>query len=219
MRNEMSERETKTEQEARFSAGEEMTMKVTTLMKATAFIAALGLACLLPATAHAQAEISPDFYQLMNTDTVAMQPVELATTAGQAEISPDFYELTNTETMAVQPVQLSATAAKDDFHGMFSLPYDVKCSGKSLKSGKYLLSVKSDGRNRIVTIHRRGEVMKIRVREIPGNPAASRSALLVRNSGEGRILEAVYVQQLNALLYLDTNESAIHGRMERLPIS
>jgi hypothetical protein len=219
MRNEMSARETRTEQKAIISEWEETTMKVTTFMKATVFIAALGLACLLPATAHAQAEISPDFYELMNTETMAVQPVLVATTAGQAETSPDFYELTNTETMPVQPAQLAATTAKDDFHGMFSLPYDVKCSGKSLKSGKYLLSVKSDGRNRILTIHRQGELMNIRVREIPGNPVASRSALLVRKSGEGRILEAVYVQQLNALLYLDTNESVTLGRMERLPIS
>jgi len=42
------------------------------------FTAALGLACLLPATAHAQAEVSPDFYPLSNTETIAPQPAQVA---------------------------------------------------------------------------------------------------------------------------------------------
>ena len=48
---------------------------------------------------------------------------------------------------------------------------------------------------------------------------ASQSALLVRKSGEGRRLEAVYVEGLNAMLYPDTNPNGSHARTERLPIS
>ena len=36
---------------------------------------------------------------------------------------------------------------------------------------------------------------------------------------DGRMLEAVYVRQLNVLLYLDTNAAAESGKMESLPIS
>jgi len=166
-------------------------MKITTAVKASVFTAVLGFACLLPATAHAQADVSPDFYPLPNTETIAAQPAQVA----------------------------SAKQAKADFEGKFSLPYEVKCSGKNLKSGKYLLSVKSEGKGRVVTIHRSGEEVSIRVREVPTNRAASQSALLVRKSDEGRRLEAVYVEGLNAMLYPETDTMGSHGRMERLPIS
>jgi hypothetical protein len=95
----------------------------------------------------------------------------------------------------------------------------VRCKGKSLKSGQYSLSVKSEGTARVVTIARNGETMNIRAQELTGNSAASRSAVLVRKSHEGRMLEAVYVRELNALLYLDMNATAQSGRMERLPIT
>ena len=80
----------------------------------------------------------------------------------------------------------------------------MKCAakGKSLKSGQYALSVKSEGTGRVVTITRNGETMNIRAQELTGNPAASHSTVLVRKSHEGRLLEAVYVRQLNVLLLL-----------------
>jgi hypothetical protein len=61
--------------------------------------------------------------------------------------------------------------------------------------------------------------MNIRAQELTGNPAASHGAVLVRKSHDGRRLEAVYVQQLNVVFYLDTNAATQSGQMERLPIS
>jgi len=73
---------------------------------------------------------------------------------------------------------------------------------------------------RVVTIaHRNGETMKIRAQEMTGSPVASRSTVLVRKSHDGRMLEAVYVRQLNVLLYLDGDATIQSGPMERLPIS
>ena len=165
---------------------------MTTVVKTSVFAAALGLACLLPATAHAQADVSPDVYELANTET----------------------------TVAAQQVQAASNSAKPaDFQGRFALPYQVRCKGKNLKSGQYSLSVKSEGTSRVVTIARNGETMNIRAQELAGNPAASHSALLVRKSHEGRMLEAVYVRELNILLFLDTDAAAQSGRTDRLPIS
>ena len=108
---------------------------------------------------------------------------------------------------------------KADFEGKVSLPYAVKCGGKSLKAGQYLLSVKSEGTSRVVTINGSGENVNIHMREVLTNRWASQSALLVRKSGEGRRLEAVYVEGLNTMLYPDTNPNGSHARTERLPIS
>jgi hypothetical protein len=167
-------------------------MKMMMVVKSSIFAAALGLACLLPVTTHAQADVSPDIYELANTETTA----------------------------ATQQTQVASNNAKPaDFHGQFALPYDVRFKGRNLKSGQYSLSVKSEGTSRVVTIARNGESMNIRAQELAGNPAASHSTVLVRKSHEGRMLEAVYVQQLNVLLYLDGNAAAKSGQMERLPIT
>jgi len=169
-------------------------MKVTSLVKALTMTAALGIACLLPATAHAQAEVAPDNY-----DMAAPQPIT-----------------------AAQAVQVAAkTDATAEFHGNFTLTHNVKCSGWTLAPGVYSLSVKSDGTNRVVMIQRNGADMIIRVREVSQRPAESQSALMLRHAGPARTLEAVYVQQLNAVLYLDGNSRAMgnSARTERLPIS
>ena len=166
----------------------EAAMRITTVVKASVVTAALGIACLLPATVHAQAEVAPDFYPILNTETIAAQPVQ-------------------------GPI---AKETKVDFQGKFSLPYDVNCSGKNLKAGQYLLSVKSDGRTRLVTINGIGQKVNIPVREVASNQGTSQSALLVRKSGQGHRLEAVYLEALSAMLYLEPASG--RGVMERVPI-
>jgi hypothetical protein len=171
----------------------ETTMKMTTFVKASVFAATLAFVCMLPPAAQAQADSMPN---------------------------PDEYPFSASEVPAAQPVQLaSAKVAKADFQGKVSLPFDVKCGDKNLKAGQYLLSVKSEGSTQVVTIHGRGDTMKMRVHEVSANSDASQSALLVRKSSQGHRLEAVYVEGLNATLYLNTNPDGAHARMERLPIS
>jgi hypothetical protein len=178
--------------ESNMAEKKEMKVKMTMTVKGSIFAAALGLACLLPVTTHAQADVSPSFYEVASPETIAAEH---------------------------QLIAAANTAKPADFQGRFALPYEVRCKGKSLKSGQYSLSVKSEGTARVVTIARNGETMNIRAQELTGNSAASRSAVLVRKSHEGRMLEAVYVRELNALLYLDMNATAQSGRMERLPIT
>ena len=167
-------------------------MKITTVVKGSILAAALGIACLLPVTTHAQAEVSPEVYDVVSTETMAAEQ---------------------------QLIASSNTAKPADFEGRFALPYEVRCKGKSLKSGQYAVSVKSEGTGRVVTISRNGETMNIRAQELTGNSAPKHSTVLVRKSHDGRLLEAVYVRQLNVLLYLDTNATTQAGRMEELPIS
>lgn len=169
----------------------ETTMKITTVVKVSVYAGALGFACLLPVTAHAQSDVMPDSFPFSTEETTVTQPVQHA----------------------------DAKLAKADFEGKVSLPYDVKCEGKNLKAGQYLLSVKSEGTSRVVTLHGRGESVNLHVHEVAANEAASHSALLVRKSSEGPRVEAVYVKELNRTLYLNTTGQGNHVRMDRLPIS
>ena len=164
----------------------ETTMKMTTVAKASMLTAALGLACLLPATARAQSDAMPDEFAFVDT-TPAAQPV-----------------------LAVQAA---------NFDGKISLPYGVNCAGKNLEPGQYVVSVRSEGSARVVTIHGGGTSVGMYAREVQVKEAASHSALLVRKSGQGHKVEAVYVEGLGATLYLNPNTNGAAAGMERLPIS
>jgi hypothetical protein len=176
---------------AKIRGAEEKKMRIMTAVKTSIITVALGFACLLPATARAQSDVAPDEFAFSSTETTAAQPVHVA----------------------------SAKLAKADFQGKVSLPYNVKCGSKNLKAGQYSLSVKSEAGARVVTINGSGENVNIYMREVLTNRWASQSALLVGKSSEGRRLEAVYVEGLNAMLYPDTNPNGSHARTERLPIS
>lgn len=165
-------------------------MNFSTLAKVSMFAALLGFASLLPATARAQSDMNPDSFPF-TAEEAAGQPAKHA----------------------------DVKLAKADFEGKVSLPYDVKCEGKNLKAGNYLVSVKSEGMNRVITLHGSEENVNVRVHEVPVNQAASRSVLMVRKSGEGRSVEAVYVKGLNTTLYVNSSLNGDHVGMDRLPIS
>jgi hypothetical protein len=174
-------------------AKKETTMKMTTLVKVSLFAATLGFVSMLAPAARAQADAMPnaDEFPFEAPQAAAAQPVELAV----------------------------AKPANADFEGTVSLPFSVHCGAKNLQPGQYLLSVKSQGSSRVVTIHGAGQNMTMRVHQVSENRAATQSALLLRKSSEGRKLEAVYVAGLNATLYLNVNSVRAHAGMEQLPIS
>ena len=166
-------------------------MRIATVVRGSMLLAVLGFACLLPARVYAQVDAQPD---------------------------PDLYEGPSAAAMAAHTAATAhAKEAKADFAGKFSLPYNVECGGKNLRAGQYSISVKSEGTNRVLNIHNSAANLNIPVRVVPASQGASRSAALVRTSGEGRKLEAVYVEGLNATLHLEANTG--YGAMERLPIS
>ena len=165
----------------------ETAMKMTTVVKASMLTAALGLACLLPATARAQSDVMPDEFAFSAEPATAAQPVAAVNAA--------------------------------NFDGKISLPYAVNCAGRNLEPGEYVVSVRSEGSARVVTIHGGGTRVNMQAREVRVKEAASHSALLVRKSGQGHRVEAVYVEGLGATLYLNANTKGAAIEMERLPIS
>ena len=166
-------------------------MRIMTVVKTSAIAATLGLACLLPTTAHAQMDAMPDSFAFSATETVAAQPAQVVV----------------------------AKESKADFEGKVSLPYNVKCAGRDLKAGEYLLSVKSQGTTRLVTIRGGGENVNVHVREVSAKQSTNHSALLVRKSGDSRQVEALYLEGMKATLYLNANPNGTYLAMEQLPIS
>ena len=168
-------------------------MKMTTLIKASIFAATLGVVSMLAPAARAQADSMPN---------------------------ADEFPFEAPQGIAAQPAQLaSLKVVGADFQGKVWLPFDVQCGGTNLKAGPYLLSVKSHGSSRVVTLLGTSQNMTMRVHQVSANRAATQSALLLRKSGEGRRLEAVSIEGLNATLYLNTTSAGTYLAMEQLPIS
>ena len=172
----------------------EMAMKGM-MTKAMLMLAGLALACFWPATTHVQAEVSPDIYAIDNAAPIPQPQMTLEANAQQAA----------------------------EFQGNISLPYHVQCSGKKLAVGQYTVAVKTEGAKKTVVLHKDGSDVKLAVRQIAPASKADRSALLVQSAGQTRMLEAVYVASMNAILYLDHDwKLSLLDRMqsaERLPIS
>jgi hypothetical protein len=166
------------------------------MSKAMLTLAGLALACFWPATTHAQAEVAPDFYAIDNAAPIAQPQITLASNTQQAGA---------------------------EFQGNISLPYQVQCSGKKLAAGQYTVAVKTEGQRKTVVLQKDGSDVKLAVRQIAPASKAERSALLVQSAGQTRMLEAVYVASMNAILYLDHDwKMSLLDRMqaaERLPIS
>ena len=132
----------------------------------------------------------------------------------QQEVAPDFYEVN-----AVQPAQPQAA----EFRGNFTLLHKVQCAGKVLAPGNYSLSLDSKGSDRRITLRGKNGMMKIRPRAVAEHTAVDQSTLLLRRTGELRRLNAIYLEELGLVLYLEPEATQDMARnpegAERVPIS
>jgi hypothetical protein len=155
-----------------------------------------GLASLLAVPCHAQAEVAPDFYDVVSPAAVAQ---------------------------SIQPVANIQQQADPQFHGSFTLAHVVECSGKTLPAGKYSVALQSGETERFVTLRHNGKSIKLEARVLSPYSAPGQSALLVSRGERSRTLEAIYVQKLNVILYFrpdGMNYVAVNPmRAERVPIS
>jgi hypothetical protein len=181
-----------------FAGSEErMDFMKATMRNAMLAMAGLALGCVWPATAHAQAEVAPDFYEITNAVAI--------------------------DSPAMLAMATETPKAPTEFQGNISLPYGVNCAGKKLAAGEYTLAVKTEGASKTVVLHKDGNDVSLPVQKIEAGSAMGSSALLVRRGTQARTLEAVYVQDMKAILYLNpAGKASLRGRMlaaERLPIS
>ena len=118
---------------------------------------------------------------------------------GQAEIAPDHYEATDSDS---RPANTAKTkAARVHYEGNFTPPYRVRCEGKSLRPGDYVISLDSDGGTVQVTLNRRDQ--GVRIEGVPEKQPRyrGRDALLVQRSGDNRELSALHIAQLELLFH------------------
>jgi hypothetical protein len=174
----------------------EIIMKTMTAVRIAIALLVLGLACFLATPCHAQAEVAPDFYDVVSHAAIAQASPLAAVSQQQADLQ---------------------------FRGSFRLPYDVVCSGKLLPAGEYSVALDSGATPRLVTLRHDGKTITLRARVLSPYSAPGQSALLVSRSERGRTLEAIYVQKQNVILFFraDGLSYVVFNavRADRVPIS
>ncbi|MGA8144904.1 MAG: hypothetical protein WB987_13540 [Candidatus Acidiferrales bacterium] len=143
-------------------------------------------------------------------------------THAQAETGAEEYKSTTTSPAAPDP------AVKTDFQGHFSLPVDVQCHGHKLAPGQYTLVVKTVGQDKMVTLQREGTDVVLQSRPIAPTSVSNEghSAVMLRHGPgpKSHTLEAVYVENLKLVLFLDDSGHTrsidkMFASLKRLPIS
>jgi hypothetical protein len=156
---------------------------------------------------------------------LGLAPFMAAPCQAQTEVAPDFYEAASLAVVSPAPQQIAASRQQTDlqFHGSFTLPYNVECSGKTLPAGEYSVVLQPGPAQRFVTLLHNGKTIRLRARVRSEYSAPGESSLLVSRHERSRRLEAIYVQELNVILYFRPEGiSYISGnaiRAERVPIS
>ena len=140
----------------------------------------------------------------------------------QFEIDPDHFEAPNTEPFGKVKAD-SGGVGTIHYDGKFRLAHTVECNGKSLRPGRYSVSLRYDGKVGHATLNRDGRTIGIggvvhRHAHRQGN-----DALIVELQGTTRRLSAIQVAKLDFVLdpepQIRNSTHSETGRIERLPVT
>ena len=140
----------------------------------------------------------------------------------QFEIDPDHFEGPNTEPLGKVKAD-NGGVETIRYDGKFRLAHTVECNGKSLRPGRYSVSLRYDGKVGHATLNRDGRTIGIggvvhRHAHRQGN-----DALIVERQGTTRRLSAIQVAKLDFVLdpepQIRNSTHSETGRIERLPVT
>jgi len=88
-------------------------------------------------------------------------PLGAAPARAQFEIDPDHFESPNVEPFDKVPTDARSDVGKIRYDGKFRLAYTVECNGKSLRPGRYSLSLRYDGKVARATLNQDGQTIGV----------------------------------------------------------
>ncbi len=139
----------------------------------------------------------------------------------QAEIDPDHYDTVDSQSLPANSAAVAQTA-RLHYQGNVTLHHAVQCEGKTLSPGAYLVSLDSDGWTAQVTLNRKDQVVRIEgIPKKPARHRVQDSLVIERN-GTMRQLSAIQTSQLDLVLRLPQKRGPTPGdgdrSIERLPV-
>src|SRR6516164_2603832 len=137
--------------------------------------------------------------------------VGASTARAQAEIDPDHFEAPNMEPFDKVKIDTSSNVGTIRYDGKFRLAHAVQCNGKSLRPGRYRVSLRYDGKVARATLNRDGQTIGIggvvhRQAHRRGN-----DALLVELQGTTRRLSAIQIAKLDFVLDPEPLTKTVRG--------
>ena len=135
---------------------------------------------------------------------------------------PDHFEAPNTEPFDKVKTDTTSDVGTIHYDGEFRLANTVQCNGKSLRPGRYSVSIRYDGKVARATLNQDGQAIGIggvvhRQAHRMGN-----DALIVELQGTTRRLSAIQVAKLDFFVLDQEPENSTHSeprRIERLPLT
>jgi hypothetical protein len=139
----------------------------------------------------------------------------------QSEIDPDHFESPNVGAFDRTKTDASSEVETIRYDGKFRLPYSVECNGKSLRAGRYSVSLRSNGKVVRATLNQGGQgigIVGVVVRKRVNR--RRNDALIVELKGTKRRLSAIQVAKLDFVLEPEPQtENSVQTRLERLPLT
>ena len=140
----------------------------------------------------------------------------------QFEIDPDHFEAPNTEPFDKVQTDTSSDVETIRYEGEFRLAQTVQCNGKSLRPGRYFVSLRYDGKVARATLNRNGRTIGIGG-VVHRQAHQGNDALIVELQGTTRRLSAIQVAKLDFVLDPEPQmKNSGYGepwRLERLPLT
>jgi hypothetical protein len=137
----------------------------------------------------------------------------------ESKIAPDHYDSPSAES----PDQPKSQAHATRYHGNFSLPYAVQCSGKKLAPGEYSVSLRSDGEVGHGILKLKSQSMESTSAVHPQDSKRGAEVVVVGCNGKVRTLSAIQVADVNFVFYrifkADASSSSKNESVETLPLT
>jgi len=143
----------------------------------------------------------------------------------QAEIDPDHFDSPNMVPFDRPQTKANSEAAVATFRyeGRFNLPYTVHCNGKSLRPGRYSISLRADGKVGQATLNQKDQTIGIGgVVEQQARKERNDALVVERNRGK-RNLSEIQVAELDLILdprsLIVSARDSKPNRVDRLPLT
>lgn len=102
----------------------------------------------------------------------------------------------------------------------FTLPVEVRWGGTVVAPGNYTLTLDPAGPDGLIALHGEGRAAVIMPRAIARHAAGRENMLIVKREGEVRTVEALYLADLDLVLYYGRKQHMEDDaqRIERIPV-
>jgi len=137
----------------------------------------------------------------------------------QAEVAPDHYNATGIDPGTLSGNVVEANREAKDFHGTFTLPFDVRYAGITLSAGTYFFSIHTLGKREALALITKGDATQVQARMKVQSRRGALNALLVEHKGQKRTLKAISLKNPGIMLYLQAEPRNLAENTEFVPIS